>query len=166
MKWDPRGPILLCIFLLQSKLHPQGWTAGCEAASLLPDFSEIPGGKLSTLIFLLLMQAPLLSFLVRPRKIVVLPFTARGLLFFKDSESFILLGSILAELLMQGQPQVSQSKPLEKLWRRICSGGWWEEGEMLSLLQDQRMMFSYSRPLLFFQNCREEAAGSGIVELE
>lgn len=67
---------------------------------------------------------------------------------------------------MQGQPQVLQSKPLEKLWRRICSAGWWVEGEMLSLLQDQRMMFSYSRPLLFLQNCWEEAAGSGLMELE
>lgn len=86
--------------------------------------------------------------------------------FFKDSESFILLGSILAELLMQGQLQVLQSKPLEKLWRRICRGGWWEEGEMLFLHQDQRMMFSCSRPLLFLQNCWEEAAGSRLMELE
>lgn len=33
-------------------------------------------------------------------------------------------------------------------------------------LQDQRIMFSYSRPLLFLQNCWEEAAGSGLMELE
>lgn len=65
-KWDPRGPILPCIFLLQSKLHPQGWRLPGVRLVLLPDFSEILGEKLSTLIFLLIMRTPLLSFLVRP----------------------------------------------------------------------------------------------------
>lgn len=45
----------LYLFAAEQGLFPGMETAGCEAAALLPDFSEIPGGKLSTLIFLLVM---------------------------------------------------------------------------------------------------------------
>lgn len=56
----------LYLFTAEQTPSPGMETAGCEAAALLPDFSEIPGGKLPTLIFLLVMRTPLLSFLIRP----------------------------------------------------------------------------------------------------
>lgn len=64
VKWDSGGTTRPAAWPFTTEQPPSPGTesAGLEAAALLPGFSETPGGKLSPLIFLLVMRPLVLPF--------------------------------------------------------------------------------------------------------